>query len=151
MAITRKYRNADEVPANQLGRWLARHCYHCGAVLVELERAWLTRNAQWAEEADLETLEYWQARLHLPTLDDVREEVARGLLDGYPAYYTIQGSFPGTQDADDRSVTYRICAPCLVVVEERHDQAVAAAAAATADAGSAAGTPAHPRTWYRPN
>jgi hypothetical protein len=149
MATARRYRNWGEVPANQMHHWLPTHCYHCGAVLVALEREWLARNAQWAEEADLETLQYWQGRLNLPTLDDVREEVARGLLDCEPAYYTIRARFPGSLERDDASSSYRICAQCLSAVEERQRQAVAAAVAAPVAPGNA--SPAAPTEWYHPN
>ena len=112
----------DEVPANKLGRWLTGHCCRCGAMLTGLEQEWLARNAQWAEEADAATLETWQARLRMDSLDEVREEVARGLLCDHPAYYTIRARVPGRQDCDVHAGSYCICPGCLEAAFEDKPQ-----------------------------
>ena len=44
MAAKGKHRSMDEVPANELGRWLSEHYRRCGAVLTGLEQEWLNRN-----------------------------------------------------------------------------------------------------------
>jgi hypothetical protein len=115
MAAKGRYRSMDEVPAFELDSWLSEHCCRCGAVLSELERQWVADNERAAEEADFETLEAWQRRLGADGFDQVREEIAKGLLSAHPAYYSIRAQVPGQQQRDVQAGSYCICPSCLEV------------------------------------
>lgn|GEM_PF-3822468 len=114
----RQYRNISEVPAHLLTQWLNEHCFCCGGTIAQLEREWRLLNSEWADEATPDVLEYWQEKLHVSNLEEVREAIRDGLLCDTPPVFAIQSTIR-TPLSTDANSSYFVCHDCFESIFNR--------------------------------
>ena len=105
-----KYNHISEVPLNECNQWAEKHCASCGTPLADILDAWNEANAQAAETASPDTIQYVIEQYNLDSYADAIEVIRQGaLMDGYPIYTVTTKKRPHCS-WDEK---YHVCSHCF--------------------------------------